>query len=383
MPSPPRRDVAREVSACASALSVQLATALAENVNVKSVHRKLSSFSRMLITITFAEDAWRMVSDYAVQVRTMDELVEHGTNLVPAPLTRAMPAVSAALQIYGVAAVVTERQPTRGAAVLLCWCVLHPFVYGQGSNILFLAETVTVTGGLLILLAHWRQGQQREVARASNGADHRTAELGDDTLTSVLHLAGRVCVSCYFVVYGLLKLQSTLSGTRTVLSLPVGLVHGCLMVVLCYMSLLLIVGSKSRCGPRARRASRPPPSPPAPATPFHPRPSLRAPICAACRHAPSTRRRRVALLLSAIMFAYAHVARHRPLRASPCRALTPRAPGAAWQYKSLLASILDATRRRCKQRARAQPAPPQHRAQWRRRRAGWPGRGGCASGERL
>lgn len=246
MPSPPRAmgGVSRRVSA----LSLQVLTTVAENVNMKSLHRKMTAFSRVLITITFAEDAWRCVSDYAVQVRTMDELAAHGANVVPGQLTMVMPAISALLQSYGVAAVVSDRQASRGCTVLLGWCLLHPFIYGQQRNYLFMSETLTVAGGLLILLAHCRQAQ-RKGAQAHDGPDaqRRPPDPQDESLTSGLQLAGRMCISCYFVVYAFHKLHSSLSSTHTIASLPAGLVHGCLMVVLSYLCVLVIIGSKSRC----------------------------------------------------------------------------------------------------------------------------------------
>lgn len=179
-----------------------LLSRIAEHVNVKLVHRKLVTLARVLVTITFFEDALRMLTDYSVQVRTMHELVEHNTNFVPASLTQLMPALSAALQLGGVVAVVSNRRPITGCIVLLCWCALHPFVYGQQRNYMFMSETVTVMGGLLILMADFRQSSGAGGHLSSHPA--RRAALsrhGDDLITSYLELAGRTCVTCYFVYY--------------------------------------------------------------------------------------------------------------------------------------------------------------------------------------
>eukprot|EP00316_Scyphosphaera_apsteinii_P001556 CAMPEP_0119301416 /NCGR_PEP_ID=MMETSP1333-20130426/3203_1 /TAXON_ID=418940 /ORGANISM="Scyphosphaera apsteinii, Strain RCC1455" /LENGTH=310 /DNA_ID=CAMNT_0007303487 /DNA_START=200 /DNA_END=1132 /DNA_ORIENTATION=+ len=57
-------------------------------------------------------------------------------------------------QVAGTALVLCNIFPERGCDLLIWWCVLHPVLYSQVSNLEFCSETATLIGGLLILRAH-------------------------------------------------------------------------------------------------------------------------------------------------------------------------------------------------------------------------------------
>ena len=49
----------------------------------------------------------------------------------------------------------SARRAQAGCFILLAWCLFHPFMYRQQTNWEFVLETLTIMGGLTILLSHF------------------------------------------------------------------------------------------------------------------------------------------------------------------------------------------------------------------------------------
>ena len=117
---------------------------------------------------TFVEDALRVLLTFSVQQQSMkiagwESPVLHSL----------LPAVSFIVQCGGSLLIVLppegSRIPEAGCYILLTWCVWHPFMYRQQTNWEFVLETITIMGGLLVLLSHVQltQPEARPLGTAS------------------------------------------------------------------------------------------------------------------------------------------------------------------------------------------------------------------------
>ena len=227
---------------------------LDSKTNLKHVYRRLQLAARFLIVGTFADDAIRVTCDYGGQISTM---VSVG---FPSAAATVMPAVFIVTQATGVFLVLSGRAPEQGCMTLLVWTAIHPFLYLQQKNLEFLLESVTIIGGLLILLSSERNLRKRQEAielqarpgerAALVGGDEEVAEQREEAQeqTDRLQLGGRVAVSAVFVYYVVKMLHERIGVLKGVVpeELHVAVVEGVLLVLLLIATGLLVVGMKAR-----------------------------------------------------------------------------------------------------------------------------------------
>lgn len=72
-------------------------------------------------------------------------------------------------------------QTDRSTKVLVGWAIAQPFLYGQLSNFKFVAESLSIVGGLLLLRAH--------LVASSEGVGAR------------IQLVGRLLIPAMYVYY--------------------------------------------------------------------------------------------------------------------------------------------------------------------------------------
>ena len=122
---------------------------LDERVSLKSASAKVGTLARVLIVSTFIDDTIRIAFDYSGQVDSMKS-VGFGSSASPI-----LPVIFVLIQASG--AGLTLAGPSTlwsvGAVELILWSAAHPFLYAQQENTEFLVESVSIIGGLLILLA--------------------------------------------------------------------------------------------------------------------------------------------------------------------------------------------------------------------------------------
>ena len=116
----------------------------------------------------------------------------------------ALPALSVVVQLGGALCVVvpaaSRARPLVGCAMLIAWSAFHPFMYGQHTNTEFVLETVTIVGGLLILMSHLLLGPATPVLpHADADAAHR------DLHASWLTAVGRVMLTAIFIFYAFMQ----------------------------------------------------------------------------------------------------------------------------------------------------------------------------------
>jgi len=212
------------------------------HINVKGVYRRLQVFARFLVVGTFADDSLRVTCDYSGQVSTMQSV---GCGK---PLASILPAVFIMTQGVSVFLIISEIAPEPGCAALLVWTGLHPFIYKQESNLEFLLESVTIMGGLMVLLSSERQNRKARERKRQPSLAIDPGETADEAnKMNLLQLCGRVCISAVFLYYGGLmmheRVKSISVGEENLFSAAF---EGVLMVFLLLLTGFLVVGMKSR-----------------------------------------------------------------------------------------------------------------------------------------
>ncbi|KOO22887.1 hypothetical protein Ctob_004789 [Chrysochromulina tobinii] len=240
-----------------------LAKALDERVNLKRVHRKLQAVARVMIVITFLEDALRCLLTFSVQQQSMRIAGWQGEFW-----HTALPCASVAVQSSGSLLIALPISTSSswhgriGCFILLGWCCFHPFMYHQQTNWEFVLETCTIIGGLLILLSHYML-LAAAAAAASRLLDGKRITLlpakavgpvvaEDDPLGKRAHATqavGRVLICAVFIYYAFGRVHGYVArslselGNADVLT-PIA--QGASIIALLYACSLLIVGIKSR-----------------------------------------------------------------------------------------------------------------------------------------
>ena len=240
-----------------------LAKALDERVNLKRVHRKLQAVARVMIVITFLEDALRCLLTFSVQQQSMRIAGWQGEFW-----HTALPCVSVAVQSSGsllIALPISTSSSWHGRTgcfILLGWCCFHPFMYHQQTNWEFVLETCTIIGGLLILLSHYML-LAVAAAAASRLLDGKRATLlpakavgpvvaEDDPLGKRAHATqavGRVLICAVFIYYAFGRVHGYVARSLSELGnadMLTPIAQGASIIALLYACSLLIVGIKSR-----------------------------------------------------------------------------------------------------------------------------------------
>ena len=213
---------------------------LDERVSLKSASAKVGTLARVLIVSTFIDDTIRIAFDYSGQVDSMKS-VGFGSSASPI-----LPVIFVLIQASG--AGLTLAGPSTlwsvGAVELILWSAAHPFLYAQQENTEFLVESVSIIGGLLILLSSSTRELQMTLPVAGTDADADAHRRRMDRV----QLAGRCCLSALFIYYALKAARERLTALffhsdESALS---GLVEGVLLGVLAPLTALLVMGMRSR-----------------------------------------------------------------------------------------------------------------------------------------
>ena len=212
------------------------------HINVKGVYRRLQVAARFLVVGTFADDSIRVTFDYSGQVLTMQSV---GFGLAIASI---LPAVFIMTQGVSVFLIVSEIAPEPGCLALLVWTGLHPFIYKQESNLEFLLESVTIMGGLMVLLSSERQNRKAKQRKEQPSQMIDPGETAEEAnKMNLLQLCGRICISAVFLYYGGKmmheRVQSFSLGDENFF---LAAFEGVLMVFLLLITGFLVAGMKSR-----------------------------------------------------------------------------------------------------------------------------------------
>jgi len=233
-----------------------------QRVNLKHVHRRLQAVAKVLIVTTFFEDALRVLLTFSVQQNSM-RIAGWRSPL----LHTGLPVLSFVVQSSGALLVAmpgASRRSEVGCYVLLTWCLIHPVMYRQETNGEFVLETLTIMGGLLILLSHCMLVRASAAAKRAEllpltdakpahaksvGPAAALAEGGVAARAHAVQAAGRVMIIAIFLYYAFQKVhgfsQDVFSSMRSSdWTLPI--FEGIAIIALLYVVYLIVLGVKSR-----------------------------------------------------------------------------------------------------------------------------------------
>lgn len=157
---------------------------LDEHTNVKPLLRvwgpRVHFFVRLLVIGTFIDDSLRCAMHFKVHVRQVGEhgylrqIAETSPDLIDG-LAAVFLTLGLFAQSVGSVCLLTLVQPEAAIVALMAWTIAQPVLYAQLANAHYVATSLALFGGLLILRAHLRSSD-----RASSSS--RRAPVGGGAL---------------------------------------------------------------------------------------------------------------------------------------------------------------------------------------------------------
>jgi len=190
---------------------------------------------RLMLVSTFFDDSIRTMlhfSDEATQIGDRGVLKFVGS---PAFLSLIVLAVGLLAQFVGSLCILALIQPDFATKALIGWVIAQPLLNGQLSNFEFVAESLTLIGGLLMLRAHLLSKE------AQAGTDARTQMIGRMLLPAAYLYQAGVFLSSAFT------LDETSDFGQYLSSLSVFVINTAVLIGLLIGSALVATGLKSRC----------------------------------------------------------------------------------------------------------------------------------------
>lgn len=220
----------------------RLTCQISERRNVKMLKRvwgpRLEFAVRLMLISTFLDDSLRTVMNFSNLTKQLGE--QGCLGWMPAPpgfvgfIAAIVLLIGLLSQSIGSICLVGLFETDISTKVLIGWTIAQPLLYGQLSNFEFVAESLSLIGGLLMLRAHLVFDE----ARPSSGA---LVQLLGRLLLPVMNLyyAGHFLLSS-------LELNETNSIFMFVSSLSMWVVKIALIVVIVMGASLVAFGLKSR-----------------------------------------------------------------------------------------------------------------------------------------
>ena len=151
---------------------------LDERVNVKLLLQvwgpRFEFVVRLLVVATFLDDSFRAATHFSVHTNQIGEqgylkpLASTMPNLVSAIATVVL-GVGVLAQSLGSLCLLVLFKPDFATKALIGWAIAHPVLYAQLTNFEFVAESLSLVGGLLILRAHLSEQARRDDQHVPSG----------------------------------------------------------------------------------------------------------------------------------------------------------------------------------------------------------------------
>ena len=149
---------------------------LDELVSVKLLLRiwgpRFEFFVRLILVATFLDDSIRVARNFSEHT---DQVVAAGQPLADASPDLIRNAAAVVLgagllaQSLGSICLVALIQPDVATKALIGWAIVQPVLYAQLTNLEFVAESLSLIGGLLIMRAHLSEQAKRDGRRVPLG----------------------------------------------------------------------------------------------------------------------------------------------------------------------------------------------------------------------
>jgi uncharacterized membrane protein YphA (DoxX/SURF4 family) len=220
-----------------------LALRLEERYSVKMLIRiwgpRLEFVVRLMLVATYFDDSFRTATNFSDHVKQVGEqgclsrLAATSPEFAGLIATVAL-GIGLLAQALGSLCVLSLRYSDGATKALISWTIVQPILYAQLSNAVFVAESLSLVGGLLMLRAHL------VIEQAKLGAGART------------QLFGRLLIPAMYVYYVWVFLLSALSLDETndlatyISSMSIFVVNMAALVCLVIGTTLVAFGLKSR-----------------------------------------------------------------------------------------------------------------------------------------
>ena len=204
-------------------------------------------FVRLILVATFLDDSIRVATNFSEHT---DQVVAAGQPLAEASphlIYYAAAVVLAAgllAQSLGSLCLVALIQPDVATKALIGWAIVQPVLYAQLTNFEFVAESLSLIGGLLIMRAHLSEQAKRDGRRVPLGGGTLCVPADPDSAPELAiartQLLGRLLLPSVYLYRALTLLGSladaqyrkelsySMSAVDTAVS--IGLVLGCALV---------------------------------------------------------------------------------------------------------------------------------------------------------
>ena len=149
---------------------------LDERVSVKLLLRiwgpRFEFFVRLILVATFLDDSIRVARNFSEHidqvVAAIQPLAAASPDLVGYIATVVL-GVGLLAQSLGSLCLVALIQPDGATKALIGWAIVQPVLYAQLANVEFVAESLSLVGGLLIMRAHLSEQAKRDGRRVPLG----------------------------------------------------------------------------------------------------------------------------------------------------------------------------------------------------------------------
>jgi len=194
---------------------------------------------RMMLVATFLDDSFHMAIHFSEHIDQVGGLGFLGwlhakSHIIGGVITTVALAVGILAQLIGSICLVALVKTDEATKALIVWAIVQPVLYAQLSNLEFVAESVSLIGGLFLLRAHLI------FEHARHGAGARTQLIGRLLLPAMnLYYIGPFLSSAF-------TLNETSSLAMYVESLSMFVVQTAMFVALVMLCALVAVGLKSR-----------------------------------------------------------------------------------------------------------------------------------------
>ena len=228
-----------------TSLFERLICQLNERQNVKLLMRlwgpRLEFLVRLMIVSNFFEDSLSTLthfSEHTIQVGEQGYVLKWFAGTYPGfaqVIATLALAIGVLAQLCGSVCLLALVQPDIATKVLIGWVIAQPLLYAQLTNFEFVAESLSILGGLLMLRAHL------VFDRARNSGGTR------------VQLVGRLLLPAMYLYYYMgqflcsaITLDETNGFVSYISSLSMFIINGVLLVGLLIGSALVAAGLKSR-----------------------------------------------------------------------------------------------------------------------------------------
>ena len=236
-----------------------------ERVRVKLLVRvwgpRFELFVRLLLVATFLDDSFRAATHFSEHIGQVGEqgylkslasmVGPTSPELVGVIATVAL-GVGLLAQSLGSLCLLALVQPDGATMALIGWVIVHPVMYAQLANVEFVAESLSLVGGLLIMRAHLSEQAKRDGRRVPLGGGGLCAADGEACAPEVAiartQLLGRLLLPAVYLYRAGLILLGNLADAqhRTDHSVTMFVVDTAVLVGLVLGCTLVAAGLKSR-----------------------------------------------------------------------------------------------------------------------------------------